>query len=56
MDFELIITHIDYHLINFTYINLLNGWMARHFTQNPAISSTNNQNLKKEDMISELKN
>lgn len=41
------ITHINNHLIYFTYVYLLNGGMARYFTQDTTISTSNYQNLKK---------
>lgn len=38
-------TYINDHLIYLTYINLLHRAMARNFSKNTTIATTNNQNL-----------
>lgn len=42
---EVIVTHINYHLINLADVYLLNWRMTRHLPQDTTISSSNNQNL-----------
>lgn len=42
---KVMMTHIDNHLINLAYIDMLNRRMAGYFTQDTTISSSDNQNL-----------